>query len=194
MTWSPGFETVLIGWPVDVEAARDELKTHPALRTRLNAMRDRETAWLLEAMNARTGNETGALLVDTGKGSFHIEYGYTVGDWVVIVDTDGRTRLYSLSTGEQEGSAFGTRSVLSPGAGLLTVESQSGQIDIYDLSSMQKRGQLTFDSPISAWSFSADGKRMLALTQGQIAYTFDASRMGLKDEGTSAASTTAPVK
>jgi len=194
MTWSPAFETVLIGWPVDEDAAKDELKTHPVLQIRLNAMRDRKTAWLLEAMNARTGKETGALLVDTGKGSFHIEYGYATGDWAVIVDTDGRTRLYSLSTGEQKGSAFGTRSALSSDAGLLTVESQPGQIDIYELSSMQKRGQLTFASPISMWSFSADGKRMLALSQEQTAFTFDTSRMGIKEEGTSTTSTTTPEK
>jgi WD40 repeat protein len=190
ITWSSAFETVLIGWPVDEDAARDELKTHPVLQTRLNAMRDRKTAWLLEAMNARTGKETGALLVDTGKGSFHIENGYASGDWAVIVDTDGRTRLYSLSTGEQKGSAFGTRSVLSSDAGLLTVESQPGQIDIYELSSMQRRGQLTFASPISMWSFSVDGKRMLALSQEQTVFTFETSRMGIKEEGTSTASTT----
>jgi WD40 repeat protein len=194
MTWSPTFETVLIGWPVDEDAAKDEFKAHPGLQSRLNAMRDRKTAWLLEAMNARTGKETGALIVDTGKGSFHIEYGYAAGDWVVIVDTDGRTRLYSLSTGEQRGSAFGTRSVLSSEAGLLTVESQPGQIDIYELSSMQKRGQLTFASPISLWSFSADGKRMLALTQDQNTFMFDTSRMGIQGKGPSTASTTTPEK
>jgi WD40 repeat protein len=194
MTWSPAFGTVLIGWPVDDDAAKDEFKTHPVLQTRLNAMRDRKTAWLMEAMDARTGKETGALLVDTGKGSFHIEYGYAAGEWIVIVDTDGRTRLYSLSTGEQKGSAFGTRSALSSEAGLLTVESQPGQIDIYELSSMQKRGQLTFASPISLWKFSADGKRMLALSQQQIVFTFDTSRMGIKEDTAPTASTTAPGK
>jgi hypothetical protein len=56
------------------------------------------------------------------------------------------------------------------------------------------RGQLTFASPISIWSFSADGKRMLALTQEQTVFTFNTSRMGFKEDGSSTASATAPAK
>ena len=177
MTWYPAFGTLLIGWQVDLDAAKDELKSRPALQARLAAIRDRKTAWLLEVLNTQTGRETGALIVDTGKGSFRIENGYAAGDWVVIVDNEGRTLIYSVASGEQKGAVFGTRSELSPAGDILTVESQPGQLDLYDLPSMQKRGQLVFSSPISIWQFSNDGKRMLVLTKGQTAYTFDASRI-----------------
>jgi WD40 repeat protein len=181
MSFSPGFETVLIGWPAETDAAKDELKKHPALQARLAAIRDRKTAWLLESLDARDGTDRGALVIDTGKGSFLIETGYSAADWVVIVDTDGRTRVYSLSTGDQKGAVTGTRSALCVSAGLLSVESQAGQIDVYDLASMQKRGQLIFSSPLSLWTFSADGSRMLALTKSQTVYTFDTSRIGMDD-------------
>lgn len=177
MTLFPAAGTFLIGWQVDTDAAKEEIKSHPAVQARLAAMRDRKTAWLLEDLDGRTGIEIGALVVDTGKGSFHIENAYAVGDWVAILDTEGRTLVYSLSTGEQKGAVFGTRSILSPAAGVLSVENEPGQLDIYDLPSLQKRGQLVFSSPISFWAFSKDGKRMLVLTKGQTAYTFDASKM-----------------
>lgn len=174
--------TLLIGWQVDTDAAKEEIKSHPAVQARLAAMRDRKSAWLLEDLDARSGVEIGALVVDTGKGSFHIENAYAVGDWVTILDSDGRTRVYWLSTGEQKGAIFGTRSVLSPAAGLLSVENEPGQLDIYNLPSLQKRGQLVFSSPISFWAFSNDGKRMFVLTKAQTAYTFDSSRMAFGDQ------------
>jgi hypothetical protein len=101
------------------------------------------------------------------------------------------TPCFAVMTGAQQ---TGTRSALSSGAGLLTVESQPGQSDIYDLASMEKRGQLTFASPISMWSFSADGKRMLALTQEQTAFTFDTSRMGIKQEDSSTTASATQAK
>jgi tricorn protease-like protein len=48
-----------------------------------------------------------------------------------------------------------------------------GQIDVYDLKSLEKRNLLTFPYGISAWSFSADGKRLFVLTANQMAYIFD---------------------
>ncbi len=60
-------------------------------------------------------------------------------------------------------------SIVSTAAGTLVVENEAGQIDVYDLKSLEKRNLLTYAYPIAAWSFSSDGKRLLVLTSNQVA-------------------------
>jgi WD40 repeat protein len=167
--------TLLVGWSINEDAAKEEIKQHPALQTRLAAMRDRTGAWVLEDLDAATGKQIGELVVDTGKGSFRIQNWYAAGDWVIVTDNENRTLVYSLSTGEQKGTVFGARSIVSIPAGLLVVENETGRLDIYSLPSLEKRGQLIFSSPISLEAFSQDGQRLFVLTGNQTAYTFDAS-------------------
>jgi len=179
MTLPPSAGTLLLGWPTDTDAAKIELKSHPTLQSRLAAMHDRKNAWLLEDLDARTGKEIGALVVDTGKGSFRIETAYAVGDWVVIVDSDSRSLVYSLLSGEQKAALFGTTSTLSPAGRLLAIENEPGTVDIYGIPSFEKRGELIFSSPVALWRFSDDGTRLFILTKDQTAYSFDPSRITL---------------
>ncbi len=140
-------------------------------------MRDHKGAYLLEVLDATTGNLRGQLLIDTGKGSFRVTRTFAEGDWVLVGDNENRTGVYSLSTGEQKAILFGTYSMLSTAAGILLVENETGQIDVYDLKSLEKRALLTFPYHISAWAFSADGKRLFILTANQIAYIFDSQSL-----------------
>jgi len=181
MTFDPRAASVLLGWRVDEDAAKEELKSNPALQARLAAIRDRKNPYLLQALDARTGTKTGEFIVDTGKGSFRIAQAYAIGDWAVVVDSEGRTLLFSVSTGEQKGTFFGTRSLLSPAAGILGIESEPGRVDVYAMPSFEKRGQLVFSSPVALWAFSEDGKQLLILTKDQTAYTFDSSRIASGD-------------
>jgi WD40 repeat protein len=93
--------TLLIGWQVDLDAAKDELKSHPALQSKLAAIHDRKNAWLLEDLDINTGKEIGALIVDTGKGSFEVESAFAAGKWVIVFDDNSRVLAYSLADGEQ---------------------------------------------------------------------------------------------
>jgi tricorn protease-like protein len=72
---------------------------------------------------------------------------------------------------------FGTSASLSVSAGIVLVENKTGQIEVYDLKTLEKRALLTFSYPITAYSFSADGKRFLVLTANQVAYTFDSQSL-----------------
>jgi WD40 repeat protein len=166
-------DTCLLEWPVEDEAASDEIKADPALRERLASLPDRKGAYLVEVRDLPTGKRVAGMIVDTGKGSFKIVSGYAAGKWVGIADTDGRIRIYELPNGEQKGVVFGGRFALSPTAGLLSVENQPGEIDLYRLPSLEKQGQLIFSSPIAMQAFSEDGKRLCVLTQDQIVRLFD---------------------
>jgi hypothetical protein len=164
---------MVLQWRVEAAAAKDEIKDTPALQARFAAMRDHQSAYLLEVLDAATGKLRGQLLIDTGKGSFKVTATFAEGDWVLVTDNENRTRAYSLSSGEQKAIFFGSHSALSTAAGIAVVENQSGQLDVYDLKAFDKRTQLSFPYHVSACAFSADGKHLFVLTANQIAYTFD---------------------
>jgi hypothetical protein len=162
-----------VGWP----AAKDEIKGDAGLKAKFAAMQDHKGAVLMEVVDPMTGNSRGQLLIDTGKGSFRVMRCFAEGDWVLVGDNENRTRVYSLSTGEQKGLFFGSFGMVSTVAGLLVVENESGQMDVYDLKSLEKRNVLTFPYRISAWAFSGDGKRLFVLTGNQMVYLFDSGEL-----------------
>jgi len=182
---------LLFSWQVEEDSAKDEIKSSPALQARLAAIHDRRTTNLIEVVDAKTGSVKGSLLIDTGKGSFKVERAYAIGDWIVISDSHARTLVYSLKSGEQKVALPGNRSILSQAAGIQIIENETGKLDIYNLGSFDRRGQLVFSSPISMFDFDKDGTRLLVLTKGQTLYTFDASRIGIEEKGSA---TTASLK
>jgi len=169
--------SLVFTWSVDSPGAKNEIKGSGSLQSRFAAMHDHKGAYLLEVVEAATGNSRGQLLIDTGKGSFRVTRCFAEGDWVLVGDNENRTRVYSLSTGEQKAILFGSYSMVSTVAGILVVENEAGQIDVYDLKSLEKRALLTFPYRISAWSFSADGKLLFVLTANQVAYVFDSQAL-----------------
>ncbi|HJQ23742.1 MAG TPA: M48 family metalloprotease [Blastocatellia bacterium] len=168
-------QTVTLGWPVTSEAAKAILKSDAALSQRLAAIKEKEGVYLLAVLDARSGKERGRLLVETGKGSFRISSVQASGDWVVISDNQNRVLVYQLASGEARGKVFGGRAALSQESKLLAVENEAGKLTLYDLASMEKRDQFVFSSPVSLARFSADGRRLFALTANQAAYVIDVS-------------------
>jgi WD40 repeat protein len=173
----PQSASLVFTWSVDSPAAKDEIKGSGSLQSRFAAMQDHKGAYLMEVVEAATGNSRGQLLIDTGKGSFRVTRCFAESDWVLVGDNENRTRVYSLSTGEQKAILFGSYSMVSTAAGILVVENEAGQIDVYDLKSLEKRNLLTFPYRVSAWSFSSDGKRLFVLTANQVAYVFDSQAL-----------------
>lgn len=166
-------QTMTLAWAVSSDAAKAVIKGDAALGQRLAAMKEKEGDYLLVALDARTGKERGRLLVETGKGSFRIASVQTVGDWVIISDTLNRVLVYGLAGGEAKGQVFGGRATASPESRLLAVENEAGKLTIYDLGSLEKRDQFVFSSPVSLARFSADGKKLFALTADQMAFVLD---------------------
>ncbi|HST20922.1 MAG TPA: hypothetical protein VLR90_07385, partial [Blastocatellia bacterium] len=170
-------QTMACLWPVASDAAKAEIKNDPALSKQLAAMKEKEGDYFLQALDARTGKPMGRLLIETGKGSFRISRVTITGDWVVILDTENRVLIYSLSSGEQKGKVFGSRAVVNQSGKLLCVENESGQLAIYDLTSMEKRDQFIFSSSVSLVRFSPEGKSLFVLTANQTAYVLDMSAL-----------------
>ena len=174
--WVSGEEgTVVLAWATKERAVREEVKQDPALGPRLAAMREKEGDYFLQVLDARTGATLGKLLIETGKGSFHIHNAFSTGDWVVVTDSENRVLVYSLSAGELRGRVFGDRAAVAPRTGLFVVENERGQLSLYDLQTMGRREQFNFPGAVALARFSADGRRLFVLTADQTAYVLDVS-------------------
>jgi len=173
----PQARTMVLSWLVSASAAQAEIKSDPRLTNRLATMKEREGDYFLQVVDARTGKAIGRLLIETGKGSFRISRVFAAGEWVVISDTQNRTLVYSLSTGEQKGKVFGGKAAVSSANPLLCIENESGQLILYDLGSMEERDRFRFSSPVSLAHFSPDGKSLFVLTARQTVYLLDVSSL-----------------
>lgn len=167
--------TIVLAWLVKSDHAKAEIKNDTRLSHRLAAMNEKEGDYFIQVLDAQTGKELGKLLVETGKGSFRIADVFADGDWVVIADTQNRVLLYALASGEQKGKVFGSRPAISKASNLLSVENERGSLAVYDLSTMEKRDQFVFSSPVSLATFSEDGKQMFVLTANQTVYLLNVS-------------------
>jgi WD40 repeat protein len=165
--------TMVFSWSVKSDHAKSEIKADPKLKERLAAMGEKEGDYFIQTVDAKTGQPVSTLLVETGKGSFRIDDMFAAGDWLVVSDTSKRVLLYSLATGEQKGKFFGREPAISPAAGLLSVETERGQLTLFDLATGERRDRFDFAAPVSLAHFSEDGKRLLVLTADQTVYVLD---------------------
>lgn len=166
---------VLLMWAVSSGAAKQMIKADPSLQARQKALKEKEGDYLLVIADAQSGKQLGTLLVETGKGSFEIEYVRVEGDNVVIADSQNRVLVYSLASGEIRGRMFGGRFEVSGRGGLLSVEMERGRVDLYNLNSLQKLHQYVFAYPVSLMTFSEDGERLFVLTSNQVVFLLDVS-------------------
>ena len=92
-------------------------------------------------------------------------------------DTENRTLVYSLSSGQQKAKVFGRLAAVSAVSNLLCVENGEGLMNLFDLTTFEQREQFTFPTRVSFARFSEDGKRLFVLTANQTVYLLDFSSL-----------------
>lgn len=160
--------TVLLGWSLAEPGGHDELQSFPDVKS----LASRED-YLYELVDLHKGIASGKVLVKTNKRSIRLEGGGSDGDWVVLIATGNQILTFSLASGLERGHFFGTAPVVVASAGLLAVEKDAKELDLYDLDSQQLRRRFVFSDPIALKRMSDDGKRLLVLTASQTAYLLD---------------------
>ena len=173
----PDSKTIALVWDVNAQAAREQIAQDAKLTKLLASMNEQQGDYFLEIVSADSGEEIGKLLIETGRGSFRIGGIFVVGDTVIVGDTENRVLLYSLKTNQQKGRVFGSYATVSVESGLLCVENEEGKLAVYDLSTLEKRDELSFSSPIKMLRFSHDGRRLFVLTSSQTVYLIDATAL-----------------
>jgi hypothetical protein len=171
-------DTMVLAWPASSRTAREEAKKTPALARQLAALKSTKGDYFLQVVDVKSGAVKGALVIETGQASFEIVEAISAGDWVAIAEPGNRVLVYSLSTGELKGHAFGNRAVIAPATGLLKVTNGDAAVAIYDLATMQRRDDFTFVHPVALTWFDRDGRRLLVVTRDHTAFIIDVSKAG----------------
>jgi hypothetical protein len=168
----PQGERVVLGWIATTEAARAEAKhvLHGAHPAKLKDPSEHDT--FFEVVDSRTGKIIGALTVRVGAGPEDFESVFSVGDSLILVKDDVRITVFSLSTGLEIGRYFGSVSAASGESNLLAANDHK-HLKLYDLKTGAKKDEYVFPDEMAYLHFSADGKRLLALTTRQVAYVLD---------------------
>ncbi len=165
-------------WTLGSEAGKARLKEDPALAARAKELGNKDDDYLMDVFDAFAGKSVGTLLLETGKGSFEIESGFSEGEWLILHDSENRVLCYSLKSGELQHRFFGAQAAVNPFRNQIIVENYPGELTLYDLSNGESQGRLVFTSNAAFVRFSVDGKRLFVLTAEQQAYAFDAQTLG----------------
>ena len=171
---------VIFYWKLGSDEGKARLKEEPALVQRARDMGNKDDDYLVEIFDAFANKPVGVLLVETGKGSFDIESGFSEGNWLVFRDDNNRVLVYSIKDGDLRHRFFGTNAAMNPSRSQVAVENYPGELTLYDLATGNSQARLRFKSGASFVRFSLDGKKMLVLTAGQVAYAFDVEKIGVK--------------
>jgi hypothetical protein len=165
--YTPSAITMLIwDWGAIKEAAKDD----PDITARLSRLENRETSYLLQALEPTTGKLLGSVLVDTGKLSFVVSSGYTAGNKMFVTDANNnRTLVYSIKTGAQEGALIGYPAAISANGDKLLIQNESGVADLYDTATFHSLAHFNFSARIVDADFTSDGS-LYVLTSDQNVY------------------------
>ena len=168
---------VILYWSLGTEAGKARLKEDPALVERSRQMGNKDDDYIVEIYDAFDNKSVGTVLLETGKGSFDIKSGFSEGNWLVLRDDNNRVLVYSIKEGEVRHRFFGANAAMNPRGNQIAVENYPGEITVYDLATGNSQARLRFKSAAAFTRFSLDGKKMLVLTAGQVAYAFDTDRL-----------------
>ena len=168
---------MILYWSLGSEAGKARLKEDPALVERSRQMGNKDDDYVLEIVDAFENKSVGTLLVETGKGSFDIKSGFSEGNWLVLRDDNNRVLVYSIKDGELRHRFFGSNAAMNPKGHQIVVQNYPGELTVYDLATGNPHGRLRFKTGAAFTRFSLDGKRLLVLSAGQVAYAFDADRL-----------------
>ena len=170
----PVADRLVYSWPASSKAAKKAMEGNAALKAQIANSKEKEFDWFLEVHELRSGKPLGQILVMTGKGSFRGVGIVAAGNWLVVSDNENRVLVYAVGEAQPRRRFFGHNPALT-NSGLLVLENEPGQVNIYDVVSGEKRQELAFPAPLAVSRFCADGRELLAVTSTQTAYLLDVS-------------------
>jgi WD40 repeat protein len=166
----PETGTGVLYWRASTDAAKEEVAKFASVAKAFRKDKDKGDDYFLEAFDIASGRSLGAVLVDTGRGSFGIADVFARGDRLYVASSMGEVLVYSLATGAKLGQVLGAWPVVSDAASLMAVRAEPAVIEIYNLHTFSRFESLSFSNPVILFRFGRDGNRLMALTSKQVAY------------------------
>jgi hypothetical protein len=173
---SPENSSLVFTYDVSDVNGKAALQASEELRRRVQALKTREEADLVESIDLKTGKTVAITPIDTGKGSFSLRDAFFVGQKLVIVDTRDRVQILDFA-GSREGRFQAQAAFGSNDAKLLVADIGRGKLAVFDLEKFKQVEELDFASRVSMVRFAKSSDRLLVVTRDQKAYYFDTKQL-----------------
>jgi WD40 repeat protein len=170
-------ENIVFYWKLTSKAAKEIVKNNPKLQQQIPTFGEKEGDYLVQTLDANTGNVKTETLIETGKGSFRIEGVSKTGDYLTIKDSENRILIYSISNGKILWKYFGDNVAIDAVNSTAVIENISGHLSIYNLKTGKKTDELLFANYIEFAKFNKEGSKLFVLTTNQVAYIFNTSEL-----------------
>ena len=162
----PDGDAIALAWYADSPGGRILVARDERLKKTVDRG-DLKGDFVLEILDAATGALRSRVLVETGKGSYHIDGVLIRGDRMFVTDSLGRVLLYSVSTGEVAGYATGSSPTVSADGRLFALKTGEGRLAVYEVATMKRLKDLRFKNDVIFGALSPDGANLFALTAEQ---------------------------
>ncbi|HUL15956.1 MAG TPA: hypothetical protein VLV88_08165 [Terriglobales bacterium] len=176
--FDPQGDRLVLGWLAQSPGANRIIKNHQLAVLWGKKPKTHPQDSLFEVRDAQTGKSLGGVLVQEGIGPQSFDSAFSEGDVLVLWKDSERVFLYSLRDGKLKGRMYGSHPAASATTNLVAVDRGSGLLEIFDGKTGAKLDEERFSQNIAYMHFSADGKRLLVLTEYQRVYIVDVSRPG----------------
>jgi len=173
----PQGERFVLGWRAKTYGAKEAASGDPAARALYKSAKLTDRDSFFEALEARTGKSLGGVLVQVGNGPTSFDSAFSAGDALVLIKDGVRVSIYSLRDGALKARLVGVKPSASAKSNLLALDQGGGRLGIFDLNSGAKLDEQIFPDEIAYTHFSGDGKRLLVLTEHQLAIVLDMSNV-----------------
>jgi hypothetical protein len=169
----PQGDRLVLSWKANGAGARGAAKHGAVAKDLLKRAKLTDHDSFVEALDAQSGKSAGGVLVQSGNGPADFDAIFSTGDAIIFSKNAVRVYVYSMLDGQLKAKLVGIRPSATAKTNLLALETDSRQLTIYDLSSGTKLDNQIFSDPIVYTHFSADGQRLLVLTENQTAFVLD---------------------
>jgi hypothetical protein len=117
------------------------------------------------------------VLVQVGNHASSFDAAFSEGDTLFLLKDGVRVSLFSLSDGALKAKLVGDKPAANGVSHLLALNEGAGKLALYDANTGAQLDQLFFPDQIAYSHFSDDGRRLLVLTQYQLAFVLDVSEV-----------------
>ena len=169
----PQGDRIVLGWGARTPGGKEAADHSATAKNLMKQVKVTDHDSVFEVLDARSGKTVAAAFVQTAGGADTFDSAFSEGDWLVLEKGGQSVSVISLSTGSQVAQDAGNAPAISAEAGLVSFSGDAGHFTIADLKTPGQKREYTFPSRVAYSHFSADGKRLLVMTDDQTVYLLD---------------------
>ena len=173
----PQGDRIVLGWGARTSGGKEAADHSATAKNLMKQVKVTDHDSVFEVVDARSGKTIAAAFVQTAGGADTFDSVFSEGDWLVLEKGGQSVSVISLSTGSQVAQDTGNAPAISAEASLLSFAGDAAHFEIVDLKTPSQKRGYAFPSRVAYSHFSADGKRILVMTEDQTVYVLDVATL-----------------